>query len=295
MSILLFGAAGQVGTELCRTLLPHGSVTALGRAQVDLTDQEAIRRTILDGNPELIVNAAAYTAVDKAESEPEIADAINHMAPKVMAECARELGCLLVHYSTDYVFDGLGSGAYKPDDYTSPESVYGKTKLNGEQAIIDSGCSYLIFRTSWVYSAHGHNFVKTMLKLGQSKESLSVVSDQIGAPTSAELIADTTSLAISAYRNEQLSSGLYHLTAAGETSWYGFADFIFKQAQLLGYDLKLDVNLLKPIPTSDYPTPACRPANSRLECKNLESILKINLPDWSVHARRTIEALVKQQ
>lgn len=295
MSILLFGSTGQVGTELCRTLLLHGSVKALDRRQVDLTDQDALRRSILDGKPEVIVNAAAYTAVDRAESEPETADAINHIAPKVMAECAEELDCLLVHYSTDYVFDGLGSGPYKPEDHASPKSVYGKTKLAGEQAIEQSGCPHLIFRTSWVYSVHGRNFVKTMLKLGQSKESLSVVSDQIGAPTSAELIADTTSLAIGAYRNKQLEPGLYHLTASGETSWHGFADFIFKQAHILGYPLKLDLNLLKPISTTDYPTPASRPVNCRLDCKKLESILQINLPDWSVHARRTVERLVKQQ
>lgn len=295
MSIVLFGANGQVGQELRRTLLPHGQVIPITREQVDLTDAEAVRQCIMSAEPRVIVNAAAYTAVDRAESEPELAKAINHIAPGVMAQCARSLGALLVHYSTDYVFEGTGDHAYEPQDATGPKNVYGITKRDGEQAIAESGCEHLIFRTSWVYSCHGHNFVKTMLKLGQERAALSVVADQVGAPTSAELIADVTGLALAGYRHRQLISGLYHLTAAGEVSWHGFARFIFEQAVAQGYPLKLDMAQLQAISTAEYPTPASRPANSRMSCKTLEDALKIRMPDWEAHARRTVEHLIKTQ
>lgn len=295
MTILLFGANGQVGMELRRTLLPHGRVMAITRDQVDLTDGDAIRDCIMSHEPQVIVNAAAYTAVDRAESEPELARAINEIAPRHMAECARSLGALLVHYSTDYVFGGVGNRPYEPQDATSPRNVYGVSKRDGEQAIVGSGCEHLIFRTSWVYSCSGHNFVKTMLKLAHERAELRVVADQVGAPTSAELIADVTALAIAGYRHQQLISGLYHLTAAGEVSWHGFANFIVEQAAQQGYPLRLETDKLQAISTAEYPTPASRPANSRMSCETLEAALKIRMPDWREHARSTVERLIKTQ
>lgn len=293
MSILLFGATGQVGTELQRALLPHGRLIIATREQVDLTDAEALAGYIMSQQPSMIVNAAAYTAVDLAESEPDLARAINTQAPQIMAECAKELGALLVHYSTDYVFEGVGTAAYAPSDTTSPKNIYGLTKRDGERLIAQSSCEHLIFRTSWVYSCHGSNFVKTMLKLGLERPELRVVADQVGAPTSAELIADVTSLAIAGYRNQQLPAGLYHLTASGEVSWHGFAAFIFTQAKALGYPLVIDTDRLQAISTAEYPTPASRPANSRMSCKALEDALTIRMPHWTEHGQRTIKSLVK--
>lgn len=292
MSILLFGATGQVGKELARTLLPHGDVLALSRSDVDLENAGAIESAILARKPQVIVNAAAYTAVDKAESEPELAATINADAVAVMADAARACGALLVHYSTDYVFDGEGDTPYQTGDNTNPQSVYGKTKLEGERAIVASGCDYLVFRTSWVYASHGHNFVKTMLRLGQEKDELRVVADQIGAPTSAELIADVTALAINAYLQNRLSQGVYHLTAGGETSWHGFASYVLNCARSAGLSLTVDQDRIEPIPTSDFPTPARRPANSRLSNASLESALGIRMPDWRHHARRVVEQLL---
>ncbi|MBW0146841.1 dTDP-4-dehydrorhamnose reductase [Marinobacter arenosus] len=293
MSILLFGATGQVGTELMRTLLPHGGVVPLTRNDVDLTDPVAIRHAIDAHAPTIIVNAAAYTAVDKAESEPELALAINRHAVAEMAKAAKSTGALLIHFSTDYVFDGEGDQAYAPDAPAAPQGVYGRTKLEGEQAILKSGCDYLIFRTSWVFASHGHNFVKTMLRLGQEKSQLRVVADQVGAPTSAELISDVTSLAIGSYRAGQLITGIYHLTAGGETSWHGFASFVLKHAKELGLSLSLDPDGIEPIPTSEFPTPARRPANSRLSCETLERALNVQMPDWRLHAARAVEQLMQ--
>lgn len=295
MTILLFGADGQVGKELRRTLLPHGRLRAITREQVDLTDADAIRRCIMSHEPKIIVNAAAYTAVDRAESEPDLAWAINATAPRIIAECAKASGALLVHYSTDYVFEGVGNRPYEPQDATNPRNAYGITKREGEQGIIRSGCEHLIFRTSWVYSCNGHNFVKTMLTLGQQRSELRVVSDQVGAPTSAELIADVTALAIAGYRQRQLISGLYHLTAAGAVSWHGFARFIFEHANAYGFPLQLDIARLQGISTPEYPTPASRPANSRMSCTTLETALKIRMPDWTEHARRTVEQLINSR
>ncbi|WP_303290719.1 dTDP-4-dehydrorhamnose reductase [Marinobacter sp. SS5-14b] len=295
MTVLLFGANGQVGTELRRTLLPHGRLVALSRSEVDLTDAGAIREAIDAHAPSIIVNAAAYTAVDKAESEPELAGAINRDAVAVMAEAAKASGALLIHYSTDYVFDGEGVTPYAPDAPAAPQSVYGQTKLDGERAIVASGCAHLIFRTSWVFASHGHNFVKTMLRLGQEKPGLRVVSDQIGAPTSAELIADVTGLAISGYRAEQIKTGVYHLTAGGETSWYGFASFVLQHARKRGLQLTLNPDAIEAIPTSEFPTPARRPANSRLGCTTLERALGIEMPDWRLHAARAVEQLIEIQ
>lgn len=295
MTVLLFGANGQVGTELRRTLLPHGPLVALSRSDVDLTDVGAIREAVAAHAPSIIVNAAAYTAVDKAESEPELAAAINRDAVAVMAEAAKASGALLIHYSTDYVFDGEGTAPYAPHASAAPQGVYGQTKLEGEQAIAASGCAHLIFRTSWVFASHGHNFVKTMLRLGQEKPGLRVVSDQIGAPTSAELIADVTGLAICGYRAGQLKAGVYHLTAGGETSWHGFASYVLQHAQSRGLPLTLNPDAIEAIPTSEFPTPARRPANSRLSCATLELALGIEMPDWRLHAARAVEQLIEIQ
>lgn len=293
MSILLFGANGQVGKELGRTLLPHGELVALTRNKVDLTDCIAIRDAINTHSPRIIVNAAAYTAVDKAESEPELAAAINRDAVAAMAKSAKASGALLIHFSTDYVFEGDGTKPYSPDDPALPQGVYGQTKLEGEQAVVNSGCEYLIFRTSWVFASHGHNFVKTMLRLGQEKDQLRVVADQIGAPTSAELISDVTSLAIGSYHAGRLNRGLYHLTAGGETSWHGFASYVLQHAKTLGVPLALDPARIDAIPTSEFPTPARRPENSRLNCETLESALGIQMPDWRLHAARAVEQLIE--
>jgi dTDP-4-dehydrorhamnose reductase len=293
MTILLFGANGQVGTELRRTLLPHGKLVAMTRHEVDLTYPGAIRDAIKAYVPSIIVNAAAYTAVDKAESEPELAAAINSDAVAEMAKGAHSSGALLVHFSTDYVFKGEGVQPYGPEDLVAPQGVYGQTKRNGELAIANSGCQFLIFRTSWVFASHGHNFVKTMLRLGQEKDQLRVVADQIGAPTSAELIADVTSLAIGGYRAGQLKSGLYHLTAGGETSWHGFASYVLQHAKNLGLSLSVEPNAIDAILTADYPTPAKRPKNSRLNCKALERALGIQMPDWRLHAARAVEQLIQ--
>jgi dTDP-4-dehydrorhamnose reductase len=293
MSILLFGANGQVGTELRRTLLPHGEVIALTRNEVDLTNRVGIRDAIEAYAPSIIVNAAAYTAVDKAESEPGLAAAINIEAVAEMAKAAKKIGALLIHFSTDYVFEGEGIEPYIPDDPAAPQGVYGQTKFEGEQAIANSGCEYLTFRTSWVFASHGHNFVKTMLRLGQEKNQLRVVADQIGAPTSAELISDVTSLAIGSYHAGHLNPGLYHLTAGGETSWHGFASYVLQHAKTLGVPLALDPNRIEPITTAEFPTPARRPANSRLSCETLERALGIQMPDWRLHAARAVEQLIQ--
>lgn len=295
MSILLFGANGQVGTELRRTLLPHGDLRALTRAEVDLSDALAVKTAIASVKPKIIVNAAAYTAVDKAESEPELAASINRDAVVAMAEAACASGALLVHYSTDYVFAGEGDQPYQTDDPTGPKGVYGKTKLEGEQAIASSGCNHLVFRTSWVYASHGHNFVKTMLRLGQEKDHLRVVADQVGAPTSAELIADVTALAINAAVQGRLDHGLYHLTAGGEISWHGLASYVFEVAREHELPLTVTPDRVEPIPTSEFPTSASRPANSRLSNDSLETALGIRMPDWRLHARRAVEQILMNE
>ena len=295
MTILLFGGNGQVGTELQRTLLPHGDLVVLRRSDVDLTNNAAIKSAIKELNPAVIVNAAAYTAVDKAESEPDLAASVNSDAVATMAESAGDSGALLIHYSTDYVFSGEGSGPYKPEDAANPKSVYGLTKLKGEQAIQASGCNYLIFRTSWVYSSHGNNFVKTMLRLGKEKDQLRVVADQTGAPTSAEQIADVTSLALCGYRTGSLKDGIYHLTAGGETTWHGFASHVLGTARKLGLCLQISPENIVPIPTSEFPTPASRPANSRMNNTALESALQIRMPDWRLHADRVVQQLIEKQ
>jgi len=297
-TILLLGRNGQLGWELQRSLAPLGEVIALSRAQADLEKPATLRDTIRSNAPDLIVNAAAYTAVDKAESEPELALLVNGHAVQVLAEEAGKLGALLIHYSTDYIFDGSKSVPYTEDDAPNPVSVYGRTKLEGERAIQASGCRHLIFRTSWVYAARGDNFVKTILRLAGERDELRVVADQIGAPTSAELLADATALCAGFVTHfpERFAgvAGIYNLVASGETSWHNYAQFVVENAARLGMPIKLAPGSIRPIATSEYPLPAARPLNSRLATGKLNRVFGIELPHWQIHLERVIAELVHQ-
>ena len=292
MKILLFGKNGQVGWELQRSLAPLGQVLALNRHSQDycgdLSKLTGIVAAIADFKPDIVVNAAAYTAVDKAETEAEQAQLINAAAPAAIAEAARACDAWLVHYSTDYVFDGTGERPWQEDDPTSPASIYGSSKLAGERAILASGVRHLIFRTSWVYATRGQNFAKTMLRLARERDRLSVIDDQIGAPTGAELIADVTAHAIRSLACKPDVSGIYHLAAAGQTSWHGYARLVFDLARQHGETLLLAPSQLKAIPTSDYPTPARRPLNSRLNTEKLRTTFGLNLPDWQAGIDRML-------
>jgi dTDP-4-dehydrorhamnose reductase len=291
MKILLFGKNGQVGHELRRTLLPLGEVVALGRSDADLEDLAGLKKALHAHAPSIIVNATAYTAVDKAEGDEATATKINAEAVAVLAGYARDNNALLVHYSTDYVFDGEKAGAYVETDVTNPQSAYGRSKRAGEETIKQSGCNALVFRTSWVFSSHGGNFIKTMLRLAKERENLNVVADQFGAPTSAELIADVTSLAIAGYRKGLLSGGIYHLTAAGKTSWHGLACHVIERALANGAALKLESARIRAIPTEEYPVPAKRPKNSLMNTSALSTALGLQLPDWSIHVDRAVDQL----
>jgi dTDP-4-dehydrorhamnose reductase len=291
MKILLFGKDGQVGRELQRTLLPFGNIIALNRQNADLQNLAELNRLLSGLKPDLIVNAAAYTAVDKAESNPDAAFKINAEAVATMAAYAFQNDVLFVHYSTDYVFDGQKAGAFVETDVTNPLGVYGLSKRTGEELIAQSQCNNLIFRTSWVFSSHGNNFIKTILRLAKEKNSLNIVADQFGAPTSAELIADVTALAIAAYRCGNIKSGIYHLTANGETNWHQFARHIVDRTLANGLPLQLDPSQIRAITTEEYPVPAKRPKNSRLDTSLLSSKLGLQLPDWTVHVNRTIDQL----
>ncbi|MGY6156171.1 dTDP-4-dehydrorhamnose reductase [Paraburkholderia graminis] len=279
-TILITGVNGQVGFELVRTLQGLGRIVALDRSGLNLADFTQVRSTVRELKPSVIVNPAAYTAVDKAEADVDAAMRLNAEAPGVLAAEAARCGAVLVHYSTDYVFDGSKSAAYVEADVTNPQNVYGKSKLAGEQAIVESACAHLIFRTSWVYGARGNNFLLTMLKLGAERPELRVVADQIGAPTWSNTIATSTShiIAQGLAANDlgwwRERSGVYHLTAAGETSWHGFAKSIL--------DIAMGDNApnVVPIGTSDYPVPAKRPANSRMSQSKLTETFGLALPDW---------------
>ncbi|MBS0299244.1 MAG: dTDP-4-dehydrorhamnose reductase [Proteobacteria bacterium] len=291
--ILLFGKNGQVGWELQRSLAPLGELIALSSTSLDycgdLTNSEGIRQTIRKVAPDIIVNAAAYTAVDKAESEPESAHALNALAPGIIAQEAKQLNAWLVHYSTDYVFNGYGDQPFLETDATEPLNVYGKTKLEGEKNIQTSGCLHLIFRTSWVYSAYGNNFIKTILRLAQQRDKLTVVDDQIGSPTGAELIADITAFALlEIIKHNPAVSGLYHLTARDSTSWYGFAKFILENAERNNMPLKTKPATLHPITSNDFPLPAKRPLNSRLNSQKLVTTFNLLPPTWQIGAARTL-------
>ena len=285
MKIFLTGANGQVGFELERQLCLLGDVLAPRRQELDLANEQAVAAWLEANRPELIVNAAAYTAVDKAESEPQLARRLNAGLPGQLAGYAADEGVPLVHYSSDYVYPGNGDQPWQEHDSTAPLSVYGQTKLEGDQAIEASGCRYLIFRTSWVYSARGNNFMKTMLRLGREREALSVVADQIGAPTPARLIAQVTGLAL----EQRMPSGAYHLAPRGETSWHGFACEIFRLALAQGEALAIQPINVAAIPTTEYPTPAQRPLNSRLSLDKLETALGCELPDWKQQLQLTLQ------
>lgn len=296
MKILLLGKNGQVGWELQRSLAPLGELLALDRHSSehcgDLSQPERLAQTVRDWRPDVIVNAAAQTAVDKAESEPELARCLNATAPAALAQAAAQIGALLVHYSTDYVFNGQGDQPWQEGDATGPLSVYGQTKREGEQAIVASGCAHLIFRTSWVYAARGGNFAKTMLRLAAERERLTVIDDQFGAPTGADLIADVTAHAIRASLLQPALGGLYHLVAGGQTTWHGYASHVIAQARLIQPGLALKVSEIAPVPTSAFPTPAQRPLNSRLATHKLQDAFGLQLSPWQQGVNRMLAEIL---
>ena len=298
MRILLLGKNGQLGWELQRSLAPLGELIALDAASEaycgDLADLQGLMATIRSLAPHIIVNAAAYTAVDKAESELEQAQRINADAVALLAHEAKRLAAWLVHYSTDYVFDGGGDVPWQESDAVAPLNRYGASKLDGERAIQSSGCQYLLFRTSWVYAVRGNNFAKTMLRLAQERDSLNVINDQFGAPTGAELLADVTAQALRMAQQRPALAGLYHLAAAGETSWWQYAQFVLAQAQALGLSLKVAPHSIGAIASDAYPTPAKRPQNSRLNTKKLRTSFALNLPDWRPGVARMLAEVVEK-
>ena len=298
MKILLLGSNGQVGWELQRSLAPLGQLEMHDKQTADLSDLTQLRILIQQVQPDVIVNAAAYTAVDQAEAEVAAAHQINAAAVKVMAEEAKKANVCLLHYSTDYVFDGSKSSFYNESDEPNPLSVYGQSKLAGEQAIINSHCHHFILRTSWVYAARGSNFAKTMLRLAQERDELKVVADQIGAPTSAELIADITALLVFQIKNNQgfvqKNTGIYNLVAAGEASWFDFARYVIERAKALGMDFKVGPENIVPIKTEEFPRPAKRPMNSKMATTKLAGLLNIEFPLWTYHVNRMVTEYVEQ-
>ena len=291
MRLLLTGRDGLLGAELAGALAPLGKVVAVVRAECELTEAGAVARLVAETRPDVIVNAAAYTAVDKAEREAAIAAAINGAAPGFLGAAAASNGALVVHFSTDYVFDGSSAEPYREDDRPNPQTVYGRTKLAGEQSLADSGARHLIFRTSWLYGPGGENFVTTMLRLARERDRLDVVGDQTGAPSSAALVAKVTTRAIAATATGRLPTGVYHLTASGATNWAAFARHIVARATGNGVSLKLTADGIRPVTTAAYGAPAPRPLNSRLDCGKLETALGFRLPDWHIDADRYIDAL----
>jgi len=299
MKILLLGANGQVGWELQRSLAPLGDVKVCDRSSANLESLDALRNVVREYGPAIIVNAAAYTAVDKAESEPAKAKAINTDAVVVLADEAKRLNAWLIHYSTDYVFDGSKPGSYVESDETNPQSVYGQTKLDGEEAIRQSGCRHLIFRTSWVYALRGANFAKTMIRLAKERDGLKVVADQFGVPTSASLIADVTALCLyNIELREDASrdslSGVYNLVPHGETTWHGFASYVIGNGQERGESFQVPAENIQAITTAEFPVPAKRPANSRLIPAKLEKQFGLSLPLWQVHVDKLITEILGQ-
>lgn len=300
MKLLLLGRNGQVGWELQRSLAPLGELIALDRQGDaggqglcgDLSRPDELAQTVRALRPDVIVNAAAHTAVDKAESEPDQARLLNALAPQVLAREAAQTGALLVHYSTDYVFDGSGSAARTETEATAPLSVYGSSKLEGEQLIQSSGCRHLIFRTSWVYAARGGNFAKTMLRLAQEREALSVIDDQWGAPTGADLIADVTAHAIRQLQRQPGDQGLYHLVAGGETTWHAYASHVIARTRGLAPDRPWKVQRIAAVPTSAFPTPAQRPHNSRLNTERLQQTFGLRLPHWQAGVDRMLQEII---
>ena len=296
MNILLLGKNGQVGWELQRSLAVLGRVTALDFDSSehcgDFSQPDKVAATVRALRPQVIVNAAAHTAVDKAESEPDLARLLNATTPGVLAQEAASIGALLVHYSTDYVFDGSGSRPWAESDTPAPLSVYGRTKWEGEQLIQQSGCKHLILRTSWVYAARGNNFAKTMLRLAQERESLMVIDDQWGAPTGADLLADVTAHAIRHLRAHPQDAGLYHLVAGGETNWNLYAKYVLAQARQAQAAIKMKATEVAPVPTSAFPTPAVRPHNSRLDTRKLQATFGLSLPPWQQGVARMLTEIL---
>ncbi len=296
MNILLLGKNGQVGWELQRSLALLGQVTALDFDSSehcgDFSQPDKVADTVRALRPQVIVNAAAHTGVDKAESEPDLAQLLNATTPGVLAQEAAKTGALLVHYSTDYVFDGSGSRPWTESDAPAPLSVYGRTKWEGEQLIEQSGAQHLILRTSWVYAARGANFAKTMLRLAQERERLTVIDDQWGAPTGADLLADVTAHAIRHLQARPQDAGLYHVAAGGETNWNLYAKHVLAQAQQAQPAIKLKATEVAPVPTSDFPTPAVRPHNSRLDTRKLQTTFGLTLPPWQQGVARMVAEIL---
>ena len=295
MKILLFGANGQVGSELKHSLRELGVVMAFTRNDIDLSDFDTVRELVVSLSPDVIINAAAYTDVEKAESELGLARTVNAEAVNVLAKAAKNINSWLLHYSTDYVFDGSKGGEYFENDIPNPLNNYGLTKFWGEQAIHKSGCKYVIFRTSWVVSLHGKNFVKTILRLAQEKETLSIVADQYGVPTSAKFIAKATYESIEKITSETLPGGIYHLVPQGEATWYEFACFIIKTAKEYKAALKLNEEDVKSINTSDYSTIAKRPMNSKLNNNKLRGMLSLRFPHWKDEVKEIVQVLLKER
>jgi dTDP-4-dehydrorhamnose reductase len=299
MKILLFGANGQVGWELRRSLAPLGEVVALdfdgeeGLAG-DFEDPQGVARAVERVHPAVVVNAAAYTAVDKAESEPERALAINALAPEAIALAAQRIGAPVIHYSTVYVFDGSGSRPWREDDATGPLNVYGRTKLEGEQRVAAGQPQHLILRTSWVYAARGSNFARTMLRLARERDRLTVIDDQFGAPTGAELLADATAHALRALLRDPGLAGTYHVAASGETTWYEYARFVVGKAQQLGEDVKAGPAQIAPVASSAFPTPARRPHNSRLATERFSAAFGLALPPWERGVARMLQEILER-
>lgn len=297
MKILLLGKNGQVGWELQRALAPLGELIALdfdspGPLKADFSDPESLATTVRAVAPQMIVNAAAHTAVDKAESEPDFARTLNATSPGVLAREAETLGALLMHYSTDYVFDGSGSAPWTETSPTGPLSVYGATKLEGEEAIRASGCRHLIFRTSWVYAARGGNFARTMLRLARERDRLTVIDDQIGSPTGADLLADLTAHAARRVETRPELLGTYHAVASGETSWHGYARHVIDFARAAGEAIKVAPEAIEPVPSSAFPTPAQRPGNSRMSTRKLTDNFDFRLPTWQAGVDRMLTEIL---
>lgn len=293
MRILLFGRNGQLGWELQRSLAPLGDVVALGSSGAgDLRQPEVVAATVREHRPDVVVNAAAYTAVDQAEAQPELARTINAEAPGAIARACRELGATLVHYSTDYVFDGSGTRPWREDDPKGPLNAYGRSKLEGEQRILQAAPQHLVLRTSWVYGLHGGNFVKTMLRLAREREQLTVVDDQFGAPTGADLLADVTAHALRTLLADPGKAGIYHVAAAGETSWHAYARHVVGKAQQAGEIFKAGPQQVLPVPGSSFRTAARRPDNSRLDTTRFRQAFGLVLPPWQQGVDRLLEELL---
>ena len=297
MKILLFGKGGQVGWELQRSLAPLGEIVALDREDAaplsgDLTDLQSLAEVVRRVQPDVIVNAAAHTAVDRAESEPALAEVINAAAPGVLGREAAALGAWLVHYSTDYVFDGSGTRPWQEDDPTGPLNTYGRTKLAGEQQVRASGCRHLILRTSWVYASRGHNFARTMLRLAAEREELNVIDDQHGAPTGADLLADITAHALATAMRQPELAGTYHCVAAGETTWHGYATHVIESARTAGLPIRVAHEAILAVPSSAFPTAALRPHNSRLATARLRQAFGLTLPDWKTGVDRWLTEIL---